>query len=102
MEARAASPSYSSTAAEVPVSNDGVAKLMRRVDSLTATSRASRRCGIATTPSTQLNFRNHTEARTWGGFDTLPVPAYWRVAASTSSLDIVVVSTTLHFDMNLE
>ena len=58
--------------------------------------------GHVETPSTQLKFRNHTEARTWGGFDTLPVPAYWRVAASTSSLDIVVVSTTLHFDMNLE
>ena len=42
------------------------------------------------------------ESRTWGGFDTLPVPAYWRVAASTSSLDIVVVSTTLHLDINLE
>ena len=58
--------------------------------------------GHVETPSTQLKFRNHTESRTWGGFDTLPVPAYWRVAASTSSLDIVVVSTTLHFDMNLE
>ena len=84
------------------VSRNCLRSLMRRVDSLTATSRASRRCGIATTPSTQLKFGNHTEARTWGGFDTLPVPAYWRVAASTSSLDIVVVSTTLHFDMNRE
>ena len=30
------------------------------------------------------------------------MPAYWRVAASTSSLDMVVVSTTLHLDMNRE
>ena len=79
------------------MSNDGVAKL-------SPFTHEARRLpdGHVETPSTQLKFRNHTESRTWGGFDTLPVPAYWRVAASTSSLDMVVVSTTLHFDMNLE
>ena len=79
------------------MSNDGVAKL-------SPFTHEARRLpdGHVETPSTQLKFRNHTESRTWGGFDTLPVPAYWRVAASTSSFDMVVVSTTLHFDMNLE
>ena len=83
------------------MSNDGVAKLSPFTHE-TCRLPDGHVEGVATTPSTQLKFRNHTEARTWGGFDTLPVPAYWRVAASTSSFDMVVVSTTLHFDMNLE
>ena len=34
----------------------------RRVDSLTATSRASRRCGLMKTPSTHLGVRKRSEA----------------------------------------
>ena len=83
------------------VSRNCLRSLTRRVDSLRR-RRGRRGVVVEEAAGAQLKFRNHTEARTWGGCETVPVPAYWRVAASTSSLDIVVVSTTLHFDMNRE
>ena len=78
------------------MSNDGVAKLSP------FTHETCRLSDDHEEGVEAVRHRNDADSRTWGGFDTLPVPAYWRVAASTSSFDIVVVSTTLHFDMNLE